>query len=512
MSGADDIRRAYEQARVLSDGGEAGATDEGIVTGDLAKTENSEGPALASRKRKRKQAAAADDDGGGGEADKGGFSVDDINREFSLVLLGSRAIVMQQCEEGPLDERQRILSVEAFQIWFGNRFLRSINARGDSVLISFANAWLRHPDRQQYQGVEFYPDPQNRPGARGRLNLWRGFAYAPCAKVRGYKTFADHLMNNVCGGVQALYDWVFAFFAQMVQRPRERIGVALVLRGGMGSGKTVVGEHIGALFPSHYFLVDDPRYVTGQFNAHMASCLLLQADEAVWAGDKGAEGRLKGLVTSPVQQIEAKGVDPIRLDNYVRLIMTSNESWVVPAGRDERRFCVLDVDPRCAQNSGYFGEMRAELRDGGYAALLHDLLTFDLSLVDLRTIPKTSALLDQKERSLDSVPAWWLDRLEAGALTHKSGKWVREVRREVLFIDYIEASDRTGVRRKREETIFGRELRALVPGLGVARRLDTDGSRPRFYLLPPLRECRAAWDDLMGQARKWGDDGSEDDE
>ena len=61
---------------------------------------------------------------------------------------------------------------------------------------------------------------------------------------------------------------------------------------------------IGSLFPRHYFLVDDPRYVTGQFNAHMATCLLLQADEAVWAGDKSAEGRLKGLITSPIQQIE----------------------------------------------------------------------------------------------------------------------------------------------------------------------------------------------------------------
>ena len=110
------------------------------------------------------------------------------------------------------------------------------------------------------------------------------------------------------------------------------------------------------------FLVDDPRYVTGQFNAHMASCLLLQADEAVWAGDKAAEGRLKGLITAPMQQIEAKGIDPVRLDNYVRLLMTSNEEWVVPAGKDERRFAVLDVDPRCAQQHEYFAEMDQKWR------------------------------------------------------------------------------------------------------------------------------------------------------
>jgi hypothetical protein len=43
-----------------------------------------------------------------------------------------------------------------------------------------------------------------------------------------------------------------------------------------------------------------------------------------------------------IRQIEAKGIDPIRLKNHVRVIMTSKESSVVPAGPDERRFAVLD--------------------------------------------------------------------------------------------------------------------------------------------------------------------------
>jgi hypothetical protein len=167
-------------------------------------------------------------------------------------------------------------------------------------------------------------------------------------------------LTNVCNGNVECFKWVFGFFAHIVQRPRERIGVALVLRGKMGSGKTKVGEVFGSLFPRHYFLVDDPHYVTGNFNAHMASCLLLQADEAVWAGDKSAEGRIKGLITSP-RQIEAKGVDPITLPNYLRLVMTSNEEWVVPAGKDERRFAVLDVGANCAQNHQYFKEMDEQL-------------------------------------------------------------------------------------------------------------------------------------------------------
>src|SRR6202012_732780 len=136
------------------------------------------------------------------------------------------------------------------------------------------------------------------------------------------KPFLDHRPNEVCDGDPELFKYVFGWMAHIVQEPRERLGAAIVLRGKRGTGKSKVGEVLGSLFSSHYFQVDDARYITGQFNAHMASCLLLQADEAVWAGDKAAEGRLKGLITSEMQMIESKGVDPIRLPNYVRVIMT----------------------------------------------------------------------------------------------------------------------------------------------------------------------------------------------
>jgi hypothetical protein len=125
-----------------------------------------------------------------------------------------------------------------------------------------------------------------------------------------YDVFKDHLFNNVCNGDQALFDFVFCWFASLFQKPREKTGTALVLRGKMGTGKSKLGEVFGSLISSHYVQIDEGRYVTGQFNSHMANCLLLQADEAVWAGDKSAEGRLKGLVTSEYQMIEAKGVAP----------------------------------------------------------------------------------------------------------------------------------------------------------------------------------------------------------
>jgi hypothetical protein len=460
------------------------------------------------------------DDGGPPDSPRSlGYSVEALNREYALVKVGAQAVIFQENPSARLVEHQvRMLGIEAFKTWFRNKFTEVRGSDGKIKRVTWANAWLDSSNRRQYEGIEFFPDPNNAPGSPNYLNLWSGFAVTPAAKPdwRCYKTFRDHLLNNICRGDPGLFKYVFGWIAHMMQRPRERLGIALVLRGKMGTGKTKVGEIIGSLFPRHYFLVDDPRYVTGQFNVHMASCKLLQADEAVWAGDKAAEGRLKGLVTAPTQQIEAKGIDPIRLPNYVCLIMTSNEEWVAPAGKDERRFAVLDVDPRCAQNHEYFADMDREMANGGLAHLLGDLLAFDLNSVDLRHVPRTDALLEQKIRSLDPIDSWWLDRLTAGTTTRNSDKWEIEVACDALYSDYIASAEQIGVRRKQPQHVFGTKLKRLVPTLDRTRprkTIETERgiikeARVHCYVLPSLATARDDFERAVNQRISWPKDGA----
>jgi hypothetical protein len=259
-----------------------------------------------------------------------------LNEQFALILMGSHAVIMRFARDAPIEDRVRIISVEAFKVYHLNRGsvvskrrrLEDGSWSTQKVYLQWAPLWLANKNRRSYDGVEFYPDPANIQGTPRYFNTWRGLSCIPSTlpaidRKLKYKTFYDHLLTNMCSGNEELFNWVFAWFAHMLQRPRERVGTAIVLRGKMGSGKTKIGEVIGSLFPSHYFLVDDPRYLTGNFNAHMASCLLLQVDEGFWAGDKAAEGRLKGLITAPFQMIEAKGIDPIRLKNYVRCCLAA---------------------------------------------------------------------------------------------------------------------------------------------------------------------------------------------
>ncbi|MCK1311803.1 primase-helicase family protein [Bradyrhizobium sp. 45] len=434
------------------------------------------------------------------DADDAPPEIQGINRHHAFTMWGSKAVVVYEDPSGPL----QIRTIDAFKAWFANRRIQTPDPTGTVRSSPLGQAWLSHPQRRQYEGVEFFPNPDGAEPKPNHLNLWRGFSVAPSSEGK-WGILKDHLSNNVCNGDAELFDYVFGWFAHIVQRPRDKLGTALVLRGKMGTGKSRLGEVFGSLFPAHYLQIDSGRYLTGQFNGHMTNCLLLQSDEAVWAGDKSAEGRLKGLITSEYQMIESKGLDPIKMPNYVRCIMTSNEGWVVPAGKDERRFCVLDVHPRCAQNHDYFGEMEVELNNGGRERLLFDLLHFDLSKVNLRRIPRTKGLLDQKLRSLDSVETYWYGRLSDGTTTSQTTDWVGEISTDLLFEDYVRTSSQIGEKRRVAKPQFGEAIQKF----GVIKRRPTirdehgNLSRVYRYAFPHLREARAKFEEILGQQIDW---------
>lgn len=437
-----------------------------------------------------------------------GYSVDKMNERHALVLIGSKSVVMDENPTAPIEEKHTFRTREAFEAWYANKPTEIVDTEGKIKTVTWARRWWTDKDRRQYSGVCFFPNPDGATAPRGYYNLWQGYSVEP-RRGGSYALFRDHMLTNVCEGDERLYLWLFGFFAHIVQRPRERLGISLVMRGKQGVGKTYIGDIFGSLIAAHYFLVDDPRYVTGNFNAHMASCLLLQAEEAVWAGDKVAAGRLKGMITSKMQMIENKGIDPIRLENYVCVIMTSNEGWVVPAGKDERRFAVFDVSDRCKENHEYFGEMAEELDEGGREALLADLLDFDLSSVNLRVIPKTKALLEQKIHTFSPVESWWFERLMEGTTRLKAVEWETEVSRQDLFADYLEKSDKVGIKRRAQETELGMELRKLCPAAQEARirRMGPTGTeRPRVWRFPPLDVCREAFEAAVGQEIDWADE------
>jgi hypothetical protein len=340
-----------------------------------------------------------------------------------------------------------------------------------------------------------------------RFNLWRGFAVEP--KPGDCSKFLAHLRDNVCTGNAALYNWVVGWFAQIMQHPEQKMGTSLALRGKQGTGKTKIGEVMGSLLGDHYALVSDPRYVTGRFNSHLVSCLLLHCDEAFWAGDQAATGKLRDLITGQTNWIEFKGKEAIKVRNYVRLFVTGNSDWLVPAAFEERRFATLDVGEGHMKDGPYFAAIDEEMDNGGREALLHYLLHFDLESVDLRTIPNTAALFDQKMSSLDPTQGWWLDMLNRGELPQigEEGASPGTCFVSSLFDMYISHASKQGVRRRALETQIGIFLNKHVPGL---RRREQKVRQNKklislgyVYDFPPLAKCREVFAQALQQKIEW---------
>jgi hypothetical protein len=76
---------------------------------------------------------------------------------------------------------------------------------------------------------------------------------------------------------------------------------------------------------------------------------------------------------------------------------------VIPAGADARRYFVLGVSDAKKQNHGYFAAIARLMDAGGREALLHHLLDRDLSSFNIRDVPQTDALADQKAHSRRGV-------------------------------------------------------------------------------------------------------------
>lgn len=436
----------------------------------------------------------------------------ELNEKHAVIAdIGGKCRVIHEVPDLAL-KRSR-LSKQAFED-FRNRYMhRQIeigkDKDGKPTYMQMGKWWLQHPQRKQYEGITFAPGHD----VPGYYNLWKGFAFE--TRAGNCDMFLEHTKQIVCGNNQEYFDYLMGWMASAVQRPASPGHTAIVLRGKRGTGKSFFAKTFGSLFGRHYLQIADGRHLVGNFNAHLRDCVVLFGDEAFYAGDKKHESVLKLLITEEMLAVEGKGIDVELSSNFLHIILASNERWVIPAGENERRFLMLDVLDTRAQDTDYFQQMQAELDEGGYEGLLYMLMHYDLSKFQVRNVPKTEALHEQKMLSLNTEEEWWYGKLKDGRLLPDHSKWKQEVRRGGLIDDYTEYTRRFNIARRGNETTVGRFMHRMVPGLesiqkkenvevptGRGDYSETRVLRPYFYRLPNLDECRKAWEELYG-AEKW---------
>lgn len=424
-----------------------------------------------------------------------------LNRKHAVAFVKGKTVIITENIDGstsygsPADLHQ----------WYENDRVAT-----EKATEPVTKAWMRHKKRREYpNGIIFAPGLTR----DGYFNHWKGWSVIPDDEG-SCELWLNHLREVICGGVEEYYRYALGWFAHMVQRPWEKPGVAIVLRGKKRIGKDTIMDYFGGCCADHHVKIANQDQLTGKFNAHQEKCLILHVEEGFWAGSKQAEGSLKHLITSEKVLIEPKGLNAFHVDSYLRLFISSNEEWVVPATADEGRYFVLDVSAHRKDDHAYFKKLRDEMNNGGRAALLKYLMSVDLSDFQVRAIPDTAALGQQKVQGLKNVEKFWFDMLDTGemlvdftTIDGRAGSWVEKA----IRVDRSEFQERYSkwlTHRKFDgaevaPAIVGKKLNEMLCGRLETVRTKEGTKRPRQYVFPTLPDCRNLFQSFMGSTMEW---------
>ncbi|CAK0775780.1 hypothetical protein CCP3SC1_70052 [Gammaproteobacteria bacterium] len=425
----------------------------------------------------------------------GGFGEDpkdfvkELNEKHAIVTVGGKVLVMNR-EFDPALNRPMITysGPDGFK-------LRYLNRRSAQTGKDIGGDWLESPGRQEYEGVVFSPGID----VPGYYNLFRGWGVQPgpgsCAKWLAF------VWEVICSQNEVLYRYVMAWTAHIFQYPMILPETAIVLRGDEGIGKNKFVEAIGFLVGGHYIQVGSMKLITGQFSEHLRDVLLVFANEAVWGGDRQAEGVLKMMISDSIGVVEKKGVDAAPTRNLKRVICASNRTWVVPRGMRDRRMVVIDVPDIRKEDHAYFAAIQKELEEeNGYAALLQYFLDYPLDGWHPRAIPDVlkETGWDMKLETADSHVKWWMERLSLGIVLHQAEIWSVVLSKKAVYADYTIWCKAHGINYPTNLEMFSKSMLEWSATITRPRDTENGGQQVPSWKFPPLDEARARMSSLMG--------------
>jgi hypothetical protein len=417
-----------------------------------------------------------------------------MNANYAVVKLNGRVAILSE-GQSEFGREISFMPLSDFKLFHSNVLAPiGVDRSGSPKLTSVAELWLKWSKRRTYSGVTFSPG-----GAvpAGFYNLFAAHAVEPMhgslfQNALKCRRFLKHLWFNVCSRDKGHYRYLLAWMADIFQNPGVKPGVALVLRGLKGTGKSKVADVLQGLIGKHAIKVTQARHLVGNFNRHLADKLLVVAEESFWAGRKSDEGPLKDLITAPTMLMEAKGLDAVEVPSLCRIIMVTNDEWAVPASADERRYFVLDVGDKRRQDTAYFGAIDAQLTSHGkrgYRALLGLLMNLDISEINLRKVPETSALRAQRALSLSFEEEFVNDIINSRMIDGSRWDEAVNVEKAKLHNAYLDYGRRRVQPRLLSEAQFAKVvIRTLA--IKSMRPRAADGLRSSVWPLPAPEEAR----------------------
>lgn len=273
-------------------------------------------------------------------------------------------------------------------------------------------AWLNSPDRRMVNRDQVVFDPTERVDRRTHVNLFTGFELKP---KPGSCALTLQLLEHLCGGDPAVYQWVLRWIAIQLQRPGTKLATAILMHGSEGTGKNQWWGAIQKLF-GRYGAIIGQAQIESQFNGWLSAKLFILCNEVLGRREKWElKGSLKNLITEDLIYINEKNMPERQERNHANLVFLSNEIQPLVLGRGDRRNMVIECWQEHPGGKEFHIAVGDEIEQGGLEALLDYLLKLPLDGFGPHTKPlDTQAKRELVELGKDEAERF-LEEWRAGA-------------------------------------------------------------------------------------------------
>lgn len=354
-----------------------------------------------------------------------------MNRHFACTAVGSKNYVacLDEREEDfdrSKEEEYKLMKLSSFrdespkiQVTFRIRGKESIHK------VNFVKEWLENPHRRTAQLVfapPGMPDASMKAKlADGRMiNMYRGPGItreaAEAANVDDSLPFQRHLLENLCGGDQRVYEFLVKGLALKVQYPGVAQRWCLVMYGPTaGTGKSKIFRILSKIVGNKYsYPIHSVQELVGRFNSWMEKCVLGCSDEITYSNDPAESSGLRRIVSESRVAIEKKGIETYVCDTSILYIFITNNPSAWAAMTTERRALILRVTKLLRDDPVLESQLYA--LEENPLPIAKWLYSIDVSGFKPEYPPETEGLRDQIEEHMTPLQRWVANICQTGRI------------------------------------------------------------------------------------------------
>lgn len=347
---------------------------------------------------------------------------------------------------------------------------------------------------QKLDGMTFEPGGLPiivRPDGVKLLNTWTDPCIAP--RPGDVERFVNHLLYVMDGNMEAL-NYVLDWLAFNVQRRGKKLAVALLIIGGQGIGKSLIGEFMATLVGRANVAFMDAGMLGSQFNSQFLTCQLAVINEYSSSIGRSGQAIMKHLITGETIFVNTKGVAAFQIENRANFILFSNDVDAAKLDADDRRHCVW-ISRATKREDAYYRDLCEWFYGEGKHMVLQFLLDRDLSSFSpYAAPPRTESRAALIRESLSDQHQQLLEKYEAAEAPFDSPL--------VIIADAMEyLNDQRGLRfTTRQIASFLRSIGGIERGQVRLRAHDGTDRKPRVWVIDDHITWAHASDSVIAQA------------